>query len=264
MGKKRASYQDHYDHFLPLAMKLSPAEVVTCRADVPVALANVKIGIQAVLGSDAQIAEVKEHLPKIPLKDVLDLPDIGRALLFALGKVVSRVASPGEIDKAIKEISGPREQLLAQAEILAKRGKLDKDLVAKIRAGSGKFDMAKDGVDLVALFTENAAVVKGLHPFSDAELEQLRKTSEWLLENLSPRGARTEVKQKSAAEDARDRLWTLIVQRFPKLRVISYYFHGEEFESFTPKLQSRVSQVVLDEEADPEPEMKEPETKGTP
>jgi hypothetical protein len=68
---------------------------VTCRADVPVALANVKLGIQAVLGSDAQIAEVKEHLPKIPLKDVLELPDIGRALLFALGKARLARREPG-------------------------------------------------------------------------------------------------------------------------------------------------------------------------
>jgi len=240
---------------------------VPCRAAVPVALANVKIGIRSVLGSKEQIAAVKEHLPKISVKQLLDLPDIGRALLFALGKVVSRVASPGEIDKAIKEISGPREQLLDQAEILAKRGKLDKDRVAKIRAGSGKFDMARDGVDLVELFTEHAGSLKGLHPFSNAELEQLRKTSEWLLENLSPAGARTGVKKKSAAEDRRDRLWTMMVKRHPKLRVIGFYFHGEEFEAYTPKLLSRVPQAVLDEEADAAPENKAPEEKepeGTP
>jgi hypothetical protein len=260
MPKKRTTYKEQYDHFLPLALKLPEADIQPCRADVPVALANIKLGIKAVLGTKEQIAAVKEHLPKIHVQDLLDLPDIGRALLFSLGKVVTRTVSAGEIDAAIKEISGPREQLLDQAEIFAKRGLLDKALVAKIRAGSGKYDMAKDGLDLVALFTDNAVALKGQHPFTKAELDKLRKTSEWLLESLTPGGARTEAKKKSSAEEARDRLWTLLVQRHPDLRKISYYFHGEEFEGFTPRLQSRVAQAVLDEE--PAPAVPPAEGKG--
>jgi hypothetical protein len=253
MGKKRTTYKDHYEHFLPIAQKLTEAEIEPCRADVPVALANVKLGIKAVLGDKDQIARAKEHLPKLPIDDVLDLPDIGRALLFSLGKVVTRAASPGEIEKAIKEISGPREQLLDQAEILAKRGKLDKQRVAQIRAGSGKYDMARDGLDLVELFTENAAALKGEHPFTIEELEKLRATSEWLLENLTPGGARVETRTKAAAEDARDRLWTLMLKRHPHLRVIGYYFHGDDLDAHVPKLQSRVAQAVLDEEQAPAP-----------
>ena len=42
-------------------------------------------------------------------------------------------------------------------------------------------------------------------------------------------------------------LCLLLVQRHPDLRKISYYFHGDEFEGFTPRLQSRVAQAVLDE-----------------
>ena len=56
------------------------------------------------------IARIEEHLPKIPIDHLIDLPDVGRGLYFITGKVVSRAASAGEIDKALKEISGPREQ----------------------------------------------------------------------------------------------------------------------------------------------------------
>jgi hypothetical protein len=260
MPKKRTTYKEHYEHFLPVATQIPEADVQLCRADVPVALANVKLGVKAVLGDKAQIAAAKEHLPKVPVQDLLDLPDIGRALVFALGKVVARTVSAGEIDKAIKDISAPREQLLDQAEIFVKRGLLDKSRVAKIRAGSGKYDMARDGLDLVELFTEHAAALKGLHPFTKDELDKLRKTSEWLLENLTPGGARTETKKKGAPEEARDRLWTLLVQRHPDLRKIGYYFHGDDFEAYTPKLQSRVPQAVLDEE--PAPAAPEPAPQG--
>jgi hypothetical protein len=41
MTKKQASYKDHYERFLPIAMKIPEGEVVPCRAGVPVALANV-------------------------------------------------------------------------------------------------------------------------------------------------------------------------------------------------------------------------------
>ncbi len=41
------------------------------------------------------------------------------------------------------------------------------------------------------------------------------------------------------------------MQRHPHLRKIGYDFHGDDFEAYTPKLQSRVSQSVLDEEPAP-------------
>lgn len=255
MGKspKQRTYKKSYDHFLPIAMKLADTEVQPCRADVPVALANIKLGVKAMCGDAASIARIEEHLPKIPIDHLIDLPDIARGLHFISGKVVSRAASAGEIDKALKEMSEPREQMLSQAEILAQRGHLDKDRVAKIRANSGKYDKAKDGVDLVELYTEKAASLKGLHPFTQAEFDKLGKTSEWLLDNLTPDGARKEAKKRSTTEDERDRFWTLVLQWHPSLRAVGYYFHGDDFESYTPKLLSRVAQAVLDEEEPPEP-----------
>lgn len=257
MTLKQRTYKESYDHFLPAAMKLADAEVQACRADVPVALANLKLGVKAVCGEAAQVALIEEHLPKISTQELLDLPDLGRALYFIAGKVVSRAVSPGEIERALKEISGPREQMLGQAEILAQRGHLDRDRVAKIRANSGKFDKAKDGVDLVELYAEKAALLKGLHPFTQEEFDKLGKTSEWLLDHLTPDGARKESRQRTTAEDERDRLWTLVLKRHRSLRVVGYYFHGDDFEAITPKLLSRVAQAVLDEEKPPEPGPKE-------
>jgi len=260
MGKppKQRTYKESYDHFLPSAMKLADADVQACRADVPVALANIKLGVKAMCGDAASVARIEEHLPKISTEDLLDLPDLGRALYFISGKVVARAVSVGEIEKALKEISEPREQMLTQAEILAQRGHLDRDRVAKIRANSGKFDRAKDGVDLVELYAEKAKDLKGLHPFTQEEFDKLGAKSEWLLDNLTPDGARKETKKRTTVEDERDRLWTLVLKRHPSLRAVGYYFHGDDFEAYTPKLLSRVAQAVLDEEPPPEPTSKEP------
>ncbi len=260
MGKtpKQRTYKESYDHFLPIAMKLADEEVQACRADVPVAIANIKLGVKAVCGDAASIARIEEHLPKISTEDLLNLPDLGRALYFISGKVVTRAVSVGEIEKALKEIRGPREQMLTQAEILAQRGHLDPDRVAKIRANSGKFDRAKDGVELVELYAAKADKLTGLHPFAQAEFDKLGERSEWLLDNLTPDGARKETKKRTALEDERDRLWTLVLKRHPSLRAVGYYFHGEDFEAYTPKLLSRVTQAVLDEETPPEPAPKDP------
>ncbi|MFS8065731.1 MAG: hypothetical protein ACMG6S_05090 [Byssovorax sp.] len=116
MGKtKQRTYKESYDHFLPLAMKLADTEVQLCRADIPVALANIKLGVKAMCGDAASIARIEEHLPKIPINHLIDLPDVGRGLYFISGKVVTRAAGVGEIDKALREISEPREQMLTQS-----------------------------------------------------------------------------------------------------------------------------------------------------
>lgn len=251
------SYQALYRHYQPIGAGLPPGDVQACRADPRLVLVNVKRGVAAVLGTKEQVKAVREHLPRIAVDELLELSDLARALLFAVREALPRAAGPREIEKALKEIGGPREDLLTQAELFARRGLLDKERVAQIRAGSGKYDMARDGMELAALFTQHAGELKGLHPFTREEIEKLRRTSEWLLENLTPAGARVEVKKrdKTAAEDTRDRLWTLLLRRHPALRKVGYYFHGDDFESVTPRLLSRASSAQAVEEAlEEEPE----------
>ncbi|XXY21769.1 hypothetical protein WME88_19320 [Sorangium sp. So ce216] len=259
------SYQALYRQYQRIAADIPSSEVQVCRADPRLVLVNVKRGVAAVLGTKEQVQAVREHLPKIPVKPAQELPDIARALLFASREALSRAASPKEIEKALQEISGPREELLTQAELFARRGLLEKERVAQIRAGSGKYDTARDGMELAALFTAHADALKGLHPFTREEIEKLGRTSEWLLENLTPAGARAEAKrrEKGPAEDARDRLWTLIVERYAHVRKIGHYFHGDDFEQVTPRLLSRAQSAQAAAETveaiDEEPEAVEGE-----
>ena len=78
------------EKFRAPAMKLKAAEVIACRADVRVAFANVKLGMEAVFGAaddparKQRVGELEEALPKLPVKQILKLPNIARALDDAL------------------------------------------------------------------------------------------------------------------------------------------------------------------------------------
>ncbi|WP_437994214.1 hypothetical protein [Sorangium sp. So ce145] len=241
----KTTYHACYKRFAPQAMALPDRDVEVCRADVRIAFANVKRGVQAACADPARI---RKALPELPLDDVLALPDLGRALVFAATRVTAKPASSGEIEAKLKVVIELREPMLTLAETLAKRGLLPKDVVAEIRAGSGKYDLASDGMALAHLYEEHAVALRGKHPFSQEELDQLREASEWLLDTLTPEGARRPAaKQRGEAETMRDRLWTLLVRRYADLRKIGYYFHGDAFEEVTPKLLSRVSSTAVDD-----------------
>ncbi|WP_437775099.1 hypothetical protein [Sorangium sp. So ce1097] len=208
---------------------------------------------QGVAAACADPARVRRALPELPLDDVLALPDLCRALVFASTRVTARPASSREVEAKLKVVAELREPMLSLAETLARRGLLPRDVVAEIRAGSGKYDMASDGMALAHLYDEHADALRGKHPFTREELDQLREASEWLLDNLTPDGARRPAaKQRGEAEAMRDRLWTLLVRRHADLRKIGYYLDGDAFEDVTPKLQSRVVKAAATEEADEE------------
>ncbi|WP_437603668.1 hypothetical protein WMF28_18985 [Sorangium sp. So ce590] len=242
------TYHACYKRYAPLAEALPDGEIEVCRADVRIAFANVKRGVQAACADPARI---RRALPELPLDDVLALPDLGRALIFAATRVTAKPASTGDIEAKLAIVIELREPMLTLAETLAKRALLPKDVVAEIRAGSGKYDLASDGMALAHLYAEHAGALRGKHPFTQEELDKLREASEWLLDTLTPDGARRPVaRQRSEAEKMRDRLWTLLVRRYADLRKIAYYFHGEAFDEVTPKLQSRLSRSAAADEAE--------------
>ncbi|MGK4002381.1 hypothetical protein WMF31_07150 [Sorangium sp. So ce1036] len=247
---EKHSYRACYKRFAPEALALPDREVELCRADVRIAFANVKQGVAATC---ADPARVRRALPELPLDEVLALPDLGRALVFASTRVTARPASNREIEAKLKAVAELREPMLSLAETLARRGLLPRDVVAEIRAGSGKYDMASDGMALAHLYDEHAEALRGKHPFTREEFDLLREASEWLLDNLTPDGARRPAaKQRGEAEAMRDRLWTLLVRRHAHLRKIGYYFFGDAFEDVTPKLQSRVVKAAGKQEDDEE------------
>lgn len=238
---------DFVEKHRSLATKLVANRVQVCRADVRIAAYNIKLGVDSIFGSgedkterEAKIKSIEEQLPKLSTKRALDLPGIARALVLTAQKITP-VVSTGEIEAKLAVVASLREPILRAAELLAGKGHLSVSDVAKIRAGTGKFDQASDGVALALLFAQNEAKVAGKHPFTAEDFTTLREASEWLMDRLTPAGAKKAPAARRDDEDLRDRFWTLLVERHPDLRVMGYVLFQEEFDTKVPRLQSRVA-----------------------
>lgn len=223
------------DAFRDAAAHCAPT---TCRADLPVVVANVNAAFRAVA---PRLAEVPALLPKLDLAPVLEMPNLAQGLLYA-GNRVASAASTKEVSRQIEKARRVREPMLVVAEGLAMMGLLPAERVAKIRAGTGSYDTARDVVDLVGLYREHAGAVANKCPFDEPWLTEAEAVGAWLLANLTPSGA---AKAPSSDVDAaallRDQLWTMLLERDVKLRIVASVLFEGRAESVVPALQSRVS-----------------------
>jgi hypothetical protein len=121
--------------------------------------------------------------------------------------------------------------------------------VANIREGTGPYDLADDAVSLALLFERHWARLKGLHPLRFEDLTALREDGQWLLEHLTPLHTRRSLAPKTdPARDLRDRLWTMLQERYEWLRRVAFYFHGDDAQARVPPLLSRLVSVAAEEE----------------
>jgi len=229
------SVAEAYAHYLPLAQKLAPSEVESPRLEVALALHNVKLGVAAVTPFAARI---KAELPKVSLADLLALPDLAEALLYAQSQIVVPVSSPDRPEQ-LRRLRELREPMLLIAEGLALLGLLPMERVKQIRSGTGSYDAAKDGIALEALYREHQAKLAGKQPFSSAQLDEIARLGSELVRDITPRGGRPKSVEPSASADLRDRFATLLCRRHAELRRVGYYLFGDAVSDHVPALQSR-------------------------
>ncbi|MBI5515298.1 MAG: hypothetical protein HY909_16085 [Deltaproteobacteria bacterium] len=232
-GARRARTERH----LAQAAAVAAEEVQVARMDPGVMWANVRFAM-ANLGVTKE--EVQRALPAVPVDEVFELPSLALTLLAVCGSV-RRPVSTGEVQRRLERVGPLRARVLSMAEVLVAQGYLDHGEVARIRAGTGRYDMAMDAVQLAMLFREHRAGLEGLHPFRAEDLATLYEDGAWLVDHLTPaRTRRVQDPVRDPARDTRDRLWTLLLARYDWLRRVAYYFHGEAFEARVPRLQSMV------------------------
>jgi hypothetical protein len=227
--------QKAYDRFLPAAQALGV--VRPYRGDAQLAFHNIDRGLDAV---DAKADVIKAQLPTVDVKKLHELPEIALAVIYAAAQVdrSSDGATPALLVKA-REL---RDLMLTSAEALAKARVLPARDVAKIRSGLGPIDSAQDCVDLAALFTKHAKDVKGKTAVTAAHIKQAATVGTDLLKRL--KGKRTRTKPNAGvvdAVDARDRLWTLLVDRHRELRRVGMWIWVDEVDEHVPPLQSRMA-----------------------
>jgi hypothetical protein len=227
-----------FTHYSKLLAASPPEPLEQLNADPDIIRVNVNRGVDAVR---PHLDDVKEKLPKLDLDDFLELPSIALALGFAVNRIFTP-ASPKEIHARQARMRPSRALTLSYLEIAGPLGLVPSDRVKAIRANSGPLDEAHDAVAIVAVFGEYADALKNKHPFSAELLAQLAEDGNWLVQQLTPKGAMPGKSERSEDAIVRDRIWTDLVRRYDELYQAGVVVWGRrKVEQHIPPLHSRAA-----------------------
>ena len=225
-----------YEHFLPLAQAIPTEGLDICRTDIAIARVNIERGIEAIR---QHLGTLAKKLPRCSIPDLLDLPALSLALLFAAGKL-SKTASSREIETRLAAMRPLREAALKQLEVFALLGLIAVDVPKGIRKGNGPLDSARDAVTLTGAFHDHRAKIGGMHPFTPALLDKLGAEGDWLVAQLKPAGAKAKTAERDPASLVRDQLWALITERHEELRQAGAVIFGlKNLDENIPPLGAR-------------------------
>jgi hypothetical protein len=224
-----------FERFLPETTKIT--RVTPLRADPALALRNVARGVETVMRHEIRI---RRELPRADVKALRALPDLARAVVFAAAEVQRSGPRKDDLRPLLSRARELRARLLSSAESLAAAGLVPSAEVAKIRAGLGVLDSARDCVALAALFRDHAAAVKGKSPVTRAAIDEADKVGAELVARLKPAAAKPAARAQLPAPTAasRDKLWTLLVRRHDALWRVGAYLFGRDVDRHVPALQA--------------------------
>ena len=237
------------------AIRDDQTEVFSVEASVMVT--NVRTGVDAVL---PRLAEVLAVRPKTDVDAILSLANLARAVEHAASECVAPpAATRTELDAQYAALQRYREPALLVLRALASPlfavdgvPLLKPELVDSIVEGNGVYNHGQDGVRAAALLRDHAAALAGKHPFTDAQLDAMHAHGAWIMEHVSPAGARVRKQPPLEASRTRDRLWTLLKLRYTELRKVGIELFGEDgVDAHVPRLGTRAQTAAAPTEDKP-------------
>jgi hypothetical protein len=226
-----------YKRFLPDAKALSKSAVLPYRLDPDIAIANVRTAMKVF---DAHRDEIPKHLPKIDRKALEALPAL--ALATKRAAMMAEESAPSEkiVSQKLDEARQLRTTLLPVVAGLASTGLVPRQTYVDIIKGRGARDIAGDCVAIADVFRNHKDAIHGKHSADPAMIEKAAVVGSWLLQELRAPGAKTpKAPPPSPAVDTRNRLATLLVERYETLQTVAHYFEGADYERAAPPLMSR-------------------------
>lgn len=229
---------DAYERFIQDAMALAAGkEIPTFRGDPVLAFHNVKDGVAAVM---AHKERLKKELPTLDLAPLEALPALADAVLYADSRAVAMAGKKSDVAALRTEARGLRRFLLLSADALVAAGLVESGRVEKIRAGSGLTDMAQDCLDLVALFRDHRALLKGKTAVTSAQLEAADRVGRALRNAVRPSTSRAVVSPSAPPEvTPLDALGYLLRQRHTDLWRAGAWLFGPAVDQHVPPLYAR-------------------------
>ena len=222
----------NYDLVKPEADALDKARYATINMDIPQA-------VSMVLGVLPKItplrADIVKDLPSHPIATLDKLETYALGVWYAHLLTLPAGSESSPVKALLEEAAPLREDLLSDAEALARRGLLNKDLVAEIRAGHGNIDIANDLVALGAAFTMNWSTISGKTAATLAEVERASVLGPLLLAAL---GVREQGSLQSSADPSATRaaMFTLFVNAYDETRrAVAYLrWHQGDADDIAP------------------------------
>ncbi len=255
LSAKRRTYSACFERFIPLARALPATQVAVFRGNARLVLANARFGLDTAC---ADRAAVERHLPHADIPKMIETPDLARALVHAVERVVEPV-SEGEVKRRVAAIKDVREPMADAARNMALKKVIPAGSIPKARKNGGVPAVAAHAVALAELFTTHAERMRGSHPFTDEDVRALHENGEWLMENLKPtREPSRKVSRENTPADDRDRLWTLLTVWHVELRRVGGYFHPNTLDQVVPPLLSAAVVGRADDETGDEQPPAEP------
>ncbi|WP_437769705.1 hypothetical protein WMF27_06945 [Sorangium sp. So ce281] len=218
-----------FDRALPEIAALSPDRLVAINLDIPRAVSQVLGVLPGLLALRPAIAE---QLQKHDLALLDRLETYALAAWHAHLMWLSSRAPESGVKPLLAEAVPLRENLLGDAEALARRGLLDAEAVAEIRAGQGHIDTANDLVALSALFNGSWAEIAGRTAATEEEVKRAGEIGPQLLASLGVREHGAEPGPTEAA-DRRARAFALLVRAYDQSRRAVAYLRWDERDADT-------------------------------
>jgi hypothetical protein len=227
--------RDAYNTHLSAAQAIADDDVLAYRLDVDVAVININHAMRIF---ESRRADISVHLPRISLPELESLPSLALAVKMAAINADNAIPEGTSAKEMITEGWALRKILMPVVKGFAVTGHIPEGVYKKIASNRGVRDMADDCVALAQVFYDYQAAIAGKHPVEPATITRAEVVGSWLSQNLSKHNAAQPV-NKPAAVGIRDRMATLLVNRYNTLRVVAFYFHGEAYGEYVPALMSR-------------------------
>lgn len=213
-----------FDRIIPELDALSTDALIPINLNIPRSVSQVLGVLPGLLALRPAITE------RLPMHDVGLLDRLETYALAAWYAHLLWLSSAGA-ESALKPLLGEavplRENLLSDAEALARRGLLDADAVAEIRAGHGNIDTANDLVALSALFSASWPEIACKTAATEEEVKRAGELGPQILAALGVREHGAAPLPADAA-DKRARAFSLLVHAYNQIRRAVIYLRWDE------------------------------------
>ncbi len=216
--------RERYERYAMPASDLPAAHVQAFRGDAGGVLAIVRRAVQSVTRDPARH---RRRLPKSRFDAIRSLPELAMALDHAVARMQPESAPPPEVAERLDALYEALRPTLAAAEVCFPRG-IVPETYGIVRRALVAGDPASAAASITNLILDRWNHVQGRISLTRDEVTRVNSTAKWLLSNTRPT-------ERLDSRDIRDRLWSLLRERYEQLRVIAQEVSGDDSRDYAPE-----------------------------